>query len=259
MERGEDMKVMREVVERIETKNSKLNDEAINEIITRIFFPKITNKKGVVYISSLNLSNVLSREYNGYYEKIVDEKEREKRVKKQLGILNGWQTPDDLSTIIVVIHGPHTEKEKNENCVYNFDINEENDHWSLLVWYSKEEIAYHYDSLDNHNYNRCREALRVLRKYNAVPAQLSKFRVPGFVPLQKGSSECGYYVLLFVKILTDSCENSDIIFPITEDLVLGYKQWLDTINQENGKLRKFVLRKMDEQINALVYDNLLGE
>ncbi|HEC64076.1 MAG TPA: hypothetical protein ENI23_02140 [bacterium] len=253
-----DVDLVKNAIQRIKTPSRMLNDDALNEIITRLFYSNIMQKKGIVYISSLNLSNVLTKEYEGEYDRMKSEEDRQKLVRAKLGIPKDMKNPEEASAIIVVIHGPHTEKERNESCVYNFDeINAQNNHWSLLVWYSSGQIAYHYDSLSNLNFNRCRETLAVLKKYKLVPEALERFFIPEFVPEQNGLVECGWYVLLWLKVLADSCENAGAVLPISDNAIFNhYKKWLDNITANDGKLKSYILEKMQDQLIIASYGNL---
>lgn len=255
---GLDAKRVAEVLSMLKSANHDLTDETINEIIIRLFDSKLLTKKGVMYIPSINLSNTLSKEYKGEYNKIKNSEERRTRVRTHLGILKHPDQPREATTIIVVIHGPYTELEQNRKSLYDFDKNSlQNNHWSLLVWYSKGHVAYHYDSLNNYNKNRCIEALRLFKKYTTVPEELENFLLPEFVPIQTNLYECGYYVLLFLKILADTCVGTNAVEPISDHTVSTfYQSWLESITKKNGKFRNYLLKEMESVLNILIYDNL---
>jgi hypothetical protein len=190
----------------LQGKFRQLNESAIDELAGAIIVD--TEKVGkVLFISSLNIQALLSRYY--YKTASIGDHAEALRV---LHLSDADIASADA--IVAVVHGPHTEQAR-EGALYDDDDGDDgqqaalqNMHWSLMCWFKGGHRIYHYDSLFPLNQDRCEEVVAVLAKFGIFPDGQRMFAVPDFMPKQKKVWECGYYVLLFLKIVCDKAAAS---------------------------------------------------
>ena len=174
-------------------------------------------------------------------------------VKRQLSI-DGIDI-DKVDAVIAIVHGPCCEEEL--SSLYTDtqrQTTNPNDHWSMMLWCREGEAegtAFHYDSLGHFNRERCLETVRVLRKYGILPKSLNGVYRPKFVPEQKGSWECGYFVLLYLYLIT---RTANTVNPLTEEVVGKNKELIQTLDRVSGTFRCFLMQGWENLNAAALYD-----
>ncbi len=227
-----------------------LNDEIMHFIINDIFGIKELNDD-ILYISSLNIENVLRKHFQKKYQCIGDIRKRNEKVKTDLGITGS--TIKDYKVIMIVIHGPRT---LNDNP-YNFEL--DNCHWSLLTWFKFNNKSFHYDSMSTLNSNICKKTITILQQYNVLPETIFDFFIPKFIQQQQGGWECGYFVLMFIKIIIDNIKNStEMPQPIGISQIKGkYQKWIKNITLNGvGTFLYFLCNSLNNMKNANIYANI---
>ncbi len=201
-----------------------LNDEALDAAITCVMLPSLS--PGVLYVSPINLQVVLNKDFNGHYDRL-GEAVRADQVRKDLNIASWLANGERPQMIAVVVHGPDTEYQRWQYGRNGIDALCANDHWSLLCWFRSTGKVYHYDTVPDCNERRAAETVRLLRKYAVLPADVQHVHAPRFVPAQRGGWECGYYVLLFLAMITSM--HSEQHLPLAKEQLTnaagGGDQW----------------------------------
>ena len=231
-----------------------LDDEIMHFIINDIFKINELNAN-ILYISSLNIKNVLRKDFQKKYQCIGDIRKRNETVKKDLGIPDST-TIKDYTVIMIVLHGPHT---LNDNP-YNFNL--DNCHWSLLTWFKFNNKSFHYDSISTLNSNMCKKTITILQQYNVLPETIFDFFIPKFIQHQQGSWECGYFVLMFIKIIIDNIKNStktmEMPQPISRyEITEKYQKWIKNITLNGvGTFLYFLCDSLNNMKNVNIYANI---
>ncbi len=219
---------------------SEMNDETMHDVVTRAFFPLFGDS--FAYVSSINLQLFLSKAFRGAYDDIGCEDDRSERVIKDLGI--GSAKPE-WSVLIVIVHGPHTERERASFAYGKNDTGAsgvKNTHWSLLAWFKERKEVYHYDSLPaNNNTARCGEVISALHLYGVIPERVSDFIAPQFTHRQREGWECGYYALLFLRVIQENASRGEPVPISKQDMETTYQSWVETITSPTGDLRMFLV------------------
>ena len=223
-----------------ESPGSEMNDETMHDIVTRVFSPFFGDR--VAYVSSINLQLLLSKAFRGAYDDIGCDDDRSEQVLKDLGIASAKRK---WSVLVAIIHGPHTER-KRASFVYGkngADVSGvENTHWSLLVWFKEQNEAFHYDSLPaNNNTARCGEVISALHLYGVIPERVSDFIAPQFTHRQREGWECGYYALLFLRVIQEKASRGEPMPISKQDMETTYRSWVESITSPTGDLRMFLV------------------
>ncbi len=227
-----------------------ISDDVMDTIAKHIF----NVKEKTLFLSSLNLQVVLSKLHRNDYPSNAEK--RKDKIWKDLDMFDRIKhSVNDCESVIAVIHGPHTESTLQN--VYSSEL-DRNSHWSLFAWFKSKGKAYHYDSMSPVNSKRCEEVFVMLRDYGILPEKLNDFWVPHFMSQQRDGWECGYYVLLILKLILDKTQYG-VAHPLSRvDVTTLYREWFDSITSVNGKFFTFLLNSLQNAHSTTTspYDNI---
>lgn len=179
----------------LRTESRHMNDVGLMYLADRIV-DGAGAKGRVLVVSSVNIGAILSRWYAGNLNlEKVD-------IFKMLGVTR--EAVATAEAIVAVVHGPCTTEELIACEAYGEPRT--NDHWSALCYFKGLSDMYHYDSAGAMNQNRALEIAGLLIKAGVIDKDVrvqGRVMVPEFFPTQTTSWECGYFVLLAIKIISE--------------------------------------------------------
>ena len=108
------------------------------------------------------------------------------------------------------------------------------------------------------NINICEQIIILLKKYSIFPETLNHFFVPKFMPQQKQNWECGYFVLVFIKIIMDNIFQK-MITPISRhQITITHKIWITYITENNdvNTFLYFLRDSLKNMKNINIYANI---
>lgn len=252
------------VLDIINSAHRQLNDEVFDTFVPLILSQHSDDdgvareRRDIVVFTPLRLQTVLS----DYYRRRHTSYTSADTVFAKLGTTR--EAVAAASLLVAIIHGPMTEEHVANWRLYDQGRRRggadsasasadatasssadsrsptSNYHWSVVVYSRKLNMAYHYDSNHPLNKDRCLEVLGVLQKMGVLPPNASEVATPAFFPSQKKFWECGYYVLTALVIMADNPHPD----PLTENDIVTYHHFFNTIHHENGCLIKDRLRTM---------------
>lgn len=106
-------------------------------------------------------------------------------------------------------------------------------HWSLAIFIKQYKIIIHFDSIENYHKNYLEKILCYLVKMNINLKKLSYINSSQ----QKGSWQCGYYLLmfnyLFLRVYHERINNKENEFEFIERIQFKLEKYQNIINFKN--------------------------
>lgn len=180
-----------------------------------------STSSSIVVISSQNMQAVLSRYC---FSKSADTQVTSENVYSLLGTTRA--AVEGAKVVVMMVHGPRRERDRRTALRWGHPA--ENFHWSIACWFPGLGDAYHYDSHNRMNWDRCGEDIfGTLRKLGVLPETLDTFWMPSFFPQQTGEWECGYFALIALAIICQKVTPE----PLTDhDTETTYAPWFETLD-----------------------------
>lgn len=129
-----------------------------------------------------------------------------------------------------------------------FNLNGGN-HWSLLVYLSKEDIFLYYDSIKKRTSNlenakKIAQKLRVLINGKTYALKtLDNFIINSETPQQKNGYDCGVYVLAFTEILIQFLQQKQSIFDHKAMASIISEEYIDKFRVQIKTLVESLIKK----------------
>jgi len=219
----------------IKTPFLMLNSDAIDALVTRMLAATAAREE-VLFVSSMALQPVL-----GMHNR-RDAITRETLLAK-LGVDEARLAR--AQAIAVVVHGPATEHQKVVNGYAR--TGSVLPHWSLLCHVRGVDGWVHLDSMGDLNQDRACEITYVLERYNFLgPSETARRTLctyPG-LPTQTSFWECGYFVLLHIKIIADKHGR----LPVADDYDGAYRGYVNGLHRgQDGDFQAYLLGLLDAE------------